>query len=102
MIHPIGGTIFWYATLSRYVKSEVNICGIQDPAIEHRQKQYCQFESITEMAMYYIRKIKEQKPRGPYVLGGASSGGIIALEAARLLQEQGSSMETAISGVCSE
>jgi amino acid adenylation domain-containing protein len=89
LIHPIGGTIYWYTKLASYVKSPVIIYGISDPGIEKDPIKNYRFESITEMATHYIGLIKYRKPRGPYVLGGASSGGVIALEIARILRAQG-------------
>jgi acyl transferase domain-containing protein/thioesterase domain-containing protein/acyl carrier protein len=52
--------------------------GDQDP---HR--------SIPEAANDYLKEIKAVQPRGPYMLGGFSGGGIIALEIAQQLEAQG-------------
>jgi amino acid adenylation domain-containing protein/non-ribosomal peptide synthase protein (TIGR01720 family) len=96
LIHPIGGTVFWYENLARHVTSNIDIYGISDPGIENGKSQQVQFQSITEMAGYYIESMKKKKTRGGYIVGGASSGGIIALEAARLLQLQGEKVEAVL------
>src|SRR5690606_9079163 len=45
--------------------------------------------SIEEIAAYYISEVLENDPVGPYALGGYCSGGVIAFEMARQLQESG-------------
>jgi thioesterase domain-containing protein/malonyl CoA-acyl carrier protein transacylase/NAD(P)-dependent dehydrogenase (short-subunit alcohol dehydrogenase family)/acyl carrier protein len=46
-------------------------------------------EDFVEMARDYLREIRIVQPRGPYLLGGFSGGGITALEIARLLLAEG-------------
>jgi thioesterase domain-containing protein len=41
------------------------------------------------MAAYYIRQMRKVQPRGPYFLGGYSSGGTVALEIAHQLRASG-------------
>lgn len=45
--------------------------------------------SIPEMAAYYMDEILQLQARGPYLLGGFSVGGLVALELCRLLRESG-------------
>ena len=47
------------------------------------------FESIEEAARCYIDEIRQVQPHGPYYLGGACYGGIVAFEMARKLEELG-------------
>lgn len=44
---------------------------------------------VEEMVQEYIKQIKATQPEGPYYIGGYSFGGILAIEAARLLKKQG-------------
>ena len=46
-------------------------------------------ESFEEMASDYIEELRQVQPKGPYLLGGFSGGGLIAYEMARQLLEQG-------------
>lgn len=46
-------------------------------------------ETFEEMAAAYLEEIREVQPRGPYLLGGFSGGGITALEMARQLRAAG-------------
>ncbi|AUH63833.1 type I polyketide synthase [Paracoccus zhejiangensis] len=46
-------------------------------------------ESFAEAAQDYLAEIRQIQPEGPYLLGGFSGGGLIALEMARLLVAEG-------------
>jgi len=46
-------------------------------------------ESIEAMAAERLAALRAARPRGPYVLGGHCNGGLVALEMARRLREQG-------------
>lgn len=85
LIHPIGGTVFWYNTISKHLEPDRPLYGIQDPAIE--SEDYL-FDSIEEMAGYYLSRIKMIQPHGPYIIGGASFGATIAVEICRHLNKQ--------------
>ncbi len=54
---------------------------------------YCleeaKFDRLEDIASFYINKIKNVQPRGPYYLGGFCKHGFIALEMARQLVAQG-------------
>jgi thioesterase domain-containing protein len=41
------------------------------------------------MAATYVEQLRERQPRGPYLLGGWSLGGMVAWEMARQLEERG-------------
>ena len=45
--------------------------------------------TIEEMAAEYIREIKSAQPEGPYFIGGASFGGMVAFEMARQFESRG-------------
>lgn len=89
LIHPIGGTIFCYLPLKNYIKDRP-IYGIEDPGIN---TDAVEFNSLEELASYYIEGIKQIQPQGPYLLGGASLGGLIAIEIANQLNIRGESIE---------
>ena len=46
-------------------------------------------KTIEAMAAHYLSEVRQVQPRGPYYLGGASYGGIIALEMAQQLRSAG-------------
>lgn len=86
LIHPVGGSVFCYLPLVEYLRGDRPIYGIQDPGIDSGEKK---FTSIEEMASFYITAIKQVQPQGPYLLGGASMGGTVAVEMAEQLTRAG-------------
>ena len=44
---------------------------------------------MEEMAAEYVAAVREIQPQGPYLLGGWSAGGLVALEMAQQLLAQG-------------
>jgi thioesterase domain-containing protein len=46
-------------------------------------------DDLTELADLFADGIQQAQPRGPYLLGGHSFGGMVAYEAARRLRERG-------------
>jgi thioesterase domain-containing protein/acyl carrier protein len=84
LIHPIGGTVFWYSTLAQLLGNSRPIYAIQDPAIECGKNI---FSSIEEMADAYIALIQKIQPLGPYLIGGASFGATVAVEIANRLKK---------------
>ena len=45
--------------------------------------------TIEQMAARYVESIRVAQPKGPYLIGGYSGGGMVALEMSRILEEQG-------------
>ena len=84
-IHPIGGTIFCYNDLSRYLSEEQPFYGIQSAGLceEHKPD-----STVEDMATHYVEALRSIQPQGPYILGGWSFGGILAFEMAQQLQKQ--------------
>lgn len=85
LIHPIGGTIFWFTKLARALDKQRPIYGIQDPGIDLEQPV---LNSIEEMASFYLKHIKSIQPTGPYLIGGASFGASVAAQIAHDLNLQ--------------
>ena len=90
LIHPIGGSIFWYKYLARYFDHRRSLYAIQDPGIEAHE---FLFETLEEMAAFYVEIIQTIQNSGPYLLGGASFGATIAIEIAKQLQGRGEIVE---------
>ncbi|WP_083461233.1 polyketide synthase [Cellulosilyticum ruminicola] len=88
-IHGEGGGLEGYQTIA-------NTCtrpfyGIRMSDIGRSEKE---FEGIETRAQFYVELIKEIQNEGPYDIGGYSSGGIIAYEVVRLLQQEGKEVKT--------
>jgi thioesterase domain-containing protein len=84
-IHPVGGNVFCYVELARALGDDLPFYALQAEGLEAGSTP---LTSIEEMAAHYIKAIMSIQPRGPYLLGGWSMGGLIALEVARQLQNQ--------------
>ena len=88
--HPIGGSVFPYIPLVRELNIDRPYYAIQDPGIYAKQPL---FTSIEDMVSHYIQHIRTIQPKGPYLLAGASMGGMLAIEAAAQLMKEGERIE---------
>lgn len=92
-VHGRGGNVLELRDLSRRVGPDVPFFGIQALGIDGRQPPH---ESIEEMARVYTAALLEHRPRGPYVIGGYSGGGVVAIEMAHLLRKAGHDVASVI------
>lgn len=92
LVHPSIGLADCYRPLSKHLQ-ERPIYGMQNPFIVDRSN--C-FSSLIEMAIYYSNEIKKICPLGPYIIGGWSFGGVVALEVANILKKSGNSINHVI------
>jgi hypothetical protein len=77
MVHPPGGIVVCYQALAQRLGRERPFYGIRSRGL------HCEPElpgRLEEMAEEYVTAIREVQPRGPYLLGGWSAGGLVALE----------------------
>ncbi|MDF9761649.1 3-oxoacyl-(acyl-carrier-protein) synthase/thioesterase domain-containing protein/acyl carrier protein [Peribacillus simplex] len=84
-IHPSGGTVMIYNQLAKYLNEHPTLYGIQFP-VELLNSSNLSMEQLAER---YISEIRKVQPKGPYLIGGYSFGGNLALEMALQLQQQG-------------
>jgi thioesterase domain-containing protein/NAD(P)-dependent dehydrogenase (short-subunit alcohol dehydrogenase family) len=86
LVHAIGGTAsFYYYDLVKYIDANVSIYGIQAQGIDGQE---APLTSIEAMAERYLEAISAVQTEGPYLIGGASFGGMVAYEMARQLLEK--------------
>jgi amino acid adenylation domain-containing protein len=78
--HPLGGRAACYTDLARRLPGRP-LFGVE--AEESGE------ESLPDLAALYAAALTAQAPRGPYLLGGWSFGGLLAWETARRLEESG-------------
>ncbi|CAF3963829.1 unnamed protein product [Rotaria sp. Silwood2] len=76
LIHPIEGHVEMLRELSQ--RLPITVFGLQSTNDVPNT-------SIEDIAAYYIKKIIETQPTGPYLIGGYSFGACIAVEIARQL-----------------
>jgi thioesterase domain-containing protein/acyl carrier protein len=85
-VHGALGEISWVVRLARHMSEECPVYALQARGLDGRAEP---FGSIEEMASAYVEAIREAAPRGPYVLGGYSLGGAVALEMAHQFEQRG-------------
>jgi thioesterase domain-containing protein len=85
-IHALGGNVLNYRVLAAALHREQPLYGVQATGLDGLARPLA---SIEAMALAYRRAIKAMQPDGPYLLGGGSLGGMIALEIAHQMQRSG-------------
>jgi thioesterase domain-containing protein len=97
-VHPIGGDAQCFESLAQEMDRDRPFYGLESPLLhDHAARP----ESIVEMASLYIAAIRKVQPEGPYLLGGWSFGGAVAMEMTRQLQAAGETVaELVLLDVC--
>lgn len=85
-VHGAGFNVLIYRDVALNLGSDQPVYGLQARGLDGNRPVRLSFESI---AADYIREIQTVQPEGPYMLGGLSNGGNIALEMAQQLRKQG-------------
>jgi amino acid adenylation domain-containing protein len=73
-----------YAALSRYLDPDQPLYGLLH---ESYSGQRARHTSVEEIAAHYLSEIRTIQPRGPYLFGGYSFGGVVAFEMAQQLKK---------------
>ncbi|AHE67610.1 amino acid adenylation domain-containing protein [Legionella oakridgensis] len=81
-VHPVGGSVFWYKQLAKYLDGKYTIYGIQDISIDGHD---LRFETLQAMASHYLQEIARVYSGERYCLAGASFGATVAFEMAHQL-----------------
>jgi amino acid adenylation domain-containing protein len=85
-VHGGGGHCYYYRDLARRLGPDQPFWGLQGRHVDGRLSRQT---TVEDMAEYYLEEIKRVAPQGPYYLAGASFGGKVAFEMARILQKRG-------------
>jgi amino acid adenylation domain-containing protein len=85
-VHAAGGNVLFYRDLAHALGSDQPFYGLQ---VERTAAGLPMKRSFEQMAERYITEMRLVQPRGPYYLGGASYGGVIAWEMAQQLVQRG-------------
>ncbi|CBL44151.1 Probable peptide synthetase protein [gamma proteobacterium HdN1] len=84
--HPVGGNVLHYAALLPRIPEHWPVYGLQATGLNGIAPP---LSDVEQMAKQYLNEIRKVQAHGPYWLSGGSSGGLLALEVARLLVEEG-------------
>ena len=94
LIHAISGLALPYLALGPLDGTDLSsgrpVYGISSPMITSPNK-YSTYlpTSLSALASQYVSLIRQKFPKGPYLLGGWSMGGMIAMEMTSILRSQG-------------
>ncbi|KAL4965981.1 thioesterase domain-containing protein [Aspergillus stella-maris] len=87
LIHAISGLALPYNSLNTLDSRGRTVYGISSPIYGPRR--YRLPSSIYDVARQYIHFVRSKQATGPYLLGGWSFGGLVALKMAEILSAQG-------------
>jgi thioesterase domain-containing protein len=82
----MGSNVLGLFELVRHIGVANSIYGMQATGTDGVDEP---FECIEDMAQFHLAAIKELQPHGPYLLIGYSMGGLVTLEIAQRLSENG-------------
>jgi amino acid adenylation domain-containing protein len=85
-VHAGGVNVLFYRDLARRLGPDQPLYAFQPQGLDGKRPRHTRIE---EMAAHYIAEMRTLQPEGPYSIGGASLGGVIAVEMACQLLEQG-------------
>lgn len=88
-----GGNVVYLYALAQQLGRVRPFYGLQAFGLDGRSVPH---GSVEEMAAAYLAEVQQLQPKGPYHLGGHSSGGWVAFEMARQLRERGELVEIVV------
>ena len=90
VLPPGGGNLLRYAPLVRALSTDIPVVGIRLPGADARSEIVTSIEAQAERM---LEALDVAIPSGPYRLLGWSTGGLLAWEIGRLLQDRGDDVE---------
>ncbi|HLJ68941.1 MAG TPA: amino acid adenylation domain-containing protein [Chloroflexota bacterium] len=85
-VHAVGANVLNYRLLSSHLGEDQPFYGFQARGLDGELPP---LGTVEEMAEQYLTEVRRIQPTGPYLLGGASSGGTVAFEMAQQLAARG-------------
>ena len=86
----VSGQVTDYFHLSDLLKGVVPMYGLQIRGLRDGEEMH---DNLRDAAEFYIERMREIQPQGPYSLAGYSAGGIVCLAIAEALHEQGETID---------
>lgn len=75
------------------ISPDMAVFGLNCPFMKCPEKWTCGVEGVSAL---YLAEIKRRQPKGPYIIGGWSAGGVMAYEVARMIVESGEKVESLV------
>ncbi|WP_420450770.1 type I polyketide synthase [Ilumatobacter sp.] len=92
VVHGAGGNVIFLWTLGRALSGERRVYGIRARGVDGREEPD---DDIDVMARRYVEQLRAHSAP-PYLIGGFSGGGLVALEMARLLIAEGCEVQRVV------
>jgi thioesterase domain-containing protein len=91
----VGGEneLIVYAGLARYMDARRPFFGLRARGVDELVEPH---KNVEQMAANYNREIRRVQPEGPYTIGGACVGGVVALEMAQQLRRAHQEVRTLV------
>lgn len=89
-VHPGVGEVLVFVNLAKYFVHERPFYALRARGFNPGERP---FASFAEMTRTYADAIRAKQPHGPYAIAGYSFGAAVAFEVAKLLEEQGESVD---------
>ncbi|MES1211616.1 MAG: thioesterase domain-containing protein, partial [Acidobacteriota bacterium] len=90
MVHQVGGNVYTFRVLAQGLGKDQPVYGLRSRGLEAGEEP---FTTVEVMAEHYLELVRGVQPSGPYRIGGASMGGMIAFEMAHRLWAAGETVE---------
>lgn len=88
-VHGLGGTVMRFHALARHIPPDQPFLCFQAQGMDGKLPV---LDCVNAMAELYLGHLRRAQREGPYYLGGYSFGGLVAMEMARRLHEDGQSV----------
>ncbi|CAO2656358.1 Nn.00g051610.m01.CDS01 [Neocucurbitaria sp. VM-36] len=75
------------------ISPDMAVYGLNCPFMKCPEKWQCGVEGVSAL---YLQEIKRRQPKGPYIIGGWSAGGVMAYEVAQQLVNAGEKVESLV------
>jgi amino acid adenylation domain-containing protein len=82
LVPGVGGNVVGFYELARLLGADQPVYGLQARGLDGIEKPLTRLRDI---ATFFVREVRSIQPLGPYYLGGACMGGVIAYEMAQQL-----------------
>lgn len=84
--HGVGGTVLEFFELVKHIEPRRSVYGLQAKGSDGASEP---LHRIEDMAEFHLETIRQLQAHGPYLLAGHSLGGLVVLEIARRLLDEG-------------
>ena len=90
LVHPIDGYVSFYRDLAQDLPAHQAVYAFQALGLDSATQALTEVE---QMAGAYLQEMRGKQAHGPYLLGGASFGGLVAFEMAQQLLQAGETVK---------